>query len=71
MAEEPVEFSVRVEQGDIADPVQQLKNAIKQMKEMMPLQKEWQMIDAQIRKIRFDALLQEGFSEQQALILIK
>lgn len=71
MPDKPAEFSIRVEQGDVTDPVQQFKNGIKQMKDIMHLQKEWQMIDAQIRKIKFDALIKEGFSESQALFLVK
>ncbi len=71
MPDKPTEFSVRVEQGDVADPVQQFKNAIKQMKELLPLQAEWQMIGAQMCKIKFDALLKEGFSKQQVLFLYK
>ena len=71
MKDKPTEFSVRVERGDVADPVQKFKDGIKQMREMMPLQIEWQVLDAQIRKAKFDALLKEGFSEPQALMLCK
>ena len=71
MTEKPVAYSVRVEEGDVADPIQQLKNGIKQIKESMPYTIEMQQLLAKIAKTRYDALIKEGFPPDQALFLVK
>ena len=71
MGADKPEFSVRVEQGDAADRMQQMKTTIANLKEMLPYQLELQAIDAKMRKIKFDALIKEGFAVDQVLFLCK
>ena len=63
-------FSVKVTQGDIEDPVQQMKSAIKQIKELLPYHFEMQALIAQLTKSKYDVLVKEGFSKEEALFLI-
>lgn len=71
MTNKPPAFSIKVEEGDIEDPIQRGKKALREMKENMDFQLETQRVLAKIMKAKFDALIEEGFSEQQALMLVK
>lgn len=71
MKDTPIEFSVRVEEGDVKDSKQLLKNTLKEFRANLPQYIEFQILNAQVKKAQFDALIQEGFSEQQALFLCK
>jgi len=63
-------FSVKVTQGDVEDPAQQMKSAIKQIKELLPYHFEMQVLIAQLTKSKYDALVKEGFSNDDALFLV-
>lgn len=51
--------------------VDEMKDAIRKMKKMLPEWIEYHQIAAKIQKAKFDALLEEGFSEAQAIELCK
>ena len=63
-------FSVKVTQGDAEDPAQQMKSAIKQIKELLPHHFEMQTLMAQLTKSKYDSLIKEGFSKGDALFLV-
>ena len=63
-------FSVKVTQGDAEDPVQQMKDAIKRIREALPHHFEMQALMAQLTKSKYDALVKEGFSKDDALFLV-
>ena len=65
------EFSVKVEQGDVGNSLQVFKNAVKEMRKTMTTNIEYQKLSAKLTKARYDYLIEEGFSEAQALVLCK
>ena len=69
MKDKPVGFSVHVEEGDAKDPLTQFNEALKKMRAVLPMQLEYHAMNAKILKARYDSLIQEGFSESQALTL--
>lgn len=48
-----------------------LAQAVKNLRETMPAMLEWQALQARIQRARFDALMREGFTADQALTLVK
>ena len=62
-------FSVKVEPGDIEDPMQQLCNYTQFMQDSAEYQIKIQQSIAKVIKAKYDALCKEGFNEQQALFL--
>jgi hypothetical protein len=71
MSEDPVLFSVRVEQGDGEDPVVKFKNTMDEFRKMIPYHIEIQTLLAQVQRAKFLALLKEGFGIDHALFLCK
>lgn len=71
MKEKPVEFSIKVEPGDVDSPLGLLRKGVEDLRKALPYQVELQEMLASVTKAKFDSLIQEGFSEQQALFLCK
>ena len=71
MSEDPVLFSVRVEQGDSEDPTTKMQNNIKDFRETLPYQIEIQKLLAKLQRAKFLALIKEKFTIEQALFLCK
>ena len=69
MSEDPVEFSIKVEPGDSADPVTKIKNTMEEFRKTLPHQIEIQTLLAQLQMAKFKALVKEGFTIEQALFL--
>lgn len=49
----------------------EMKEAIADLWAMLPAQLEYVMIQSKMRKKKYDSLLKEGFTEQQALEIVK
>jgi len=49
----------------------ELKEALADMLAKLPAQLEYVMIQSKIRKKKYDSLVEVGFSEQQALEIVK
>jgi hypothetical protein len=64
-------FSVKVEPGDIEDPIQQLRNHTRLIQDSVKYQIQIQKSTAKIIRARYDAFRKEGFNDQQALFLCK
>ena len=71
MSEEPVAFSIKVEPGDSDDPITKFKEALAGMKNSLSLHLEFQTIQAKILRAKYNALITEGFTKEQALFLCK
>ena len=52
MSEEPVAFSIKVEPGDGDDILTKFRNGIDEMRKTLPLQLEFQIIQAKITKAK-------------------
>lgn len=48
-----------------------LRAAVEEMRRTLPLLTEYHQLDAKIKRAKYDALLAEGFSPNQALELCK
>ena len=71
MSEDPIAFSVKVEPGDGNDPIAKFRNALDEMRKTLALQLEFQTIQAQLIRGKYNALITEGFTKEQALFLCK
>ena len=71
MCVDETEFSVRVERGDVRDPLQQLKNSLELLRKSLPYQLEMQTITAALTRAKFNALIKEGITTELALLLCK
>lgn len=62
---------VAVLPGGCIDSAQQLRSSIKALSEAMPFIQEYERLRASQTRTRYLALLQEGFSKEEALSLCK
>jgi hypothetical protein len=62
-----VEFSVKVFEGDIEDTLIQAKIFTDEMIRLFPEFKKQQVVQAKMVKAKYDALINAGFNEEQAL----
>ena len=69
--EEDAEFSVQVFKGDIEDPLIQARTMTKEMARLFPEFKKRQKIQARMMKVRYDSLINVGFTDEQALWICK
>ena len=71
MSEDPVAFSIKVEPGDGDDPIVKMKNTMNEFKRTLPYQIEIQALLAKLQMAKFQSLVKEGFTMEQALFLVK
>jgi hypothetical protein len=45
--------------------------AVKNLRDTLPAMLEWQALQARLQRARFEALVREGFTAEQALYLVK
>lgn len=45
--------------------------AVKNLRDTLPAMLEWQALQARLQRARFEALVREGFTADQALYLVK
>jgi len=66
MKKEP-DFTIGIQ--PIKDPIEQFREGVRLMKEGLKDQIEYQRLKAKILRANYNALIAEGFSEDQALFL--
>jgi len=66
MKKEP-DFTIGIQ--PIEDPIEQLREGVKLMKAGLKDQIEYQKLKAKLLRANYNALVAEGFSEDQALLL--
>lgn len=49
----------------------ELRASMEKLKRMLPVMAEYALIDAQIRRAKYEACLEAGFNERQALEIAK
>jgi len=69
--DKPLEFSIKMEPDNAESPVEQMKTLLKTFQDALPQHLQLQLLVAQITRAKFNALVKEGFTEQQALFLCK
>jgi hypothetical protein len=69
--DEPVAFSIQVQPGDAEDIVSSFKKSVRSIRELLPYHKEMQLLMAKALRMKYEALIGEGFAPEQALFLCK
>lgn len=65
---DPLPVNARIENEDL---IHRTKTLMDLIKDTMPMQIEWLAIKAKMSKVYYDALVNIGFTEQQALEIVK